>query len=659
VTEHAGGLRASCRLYVATVSVVGVAVASWCAWALWQHSVPKESLVFVLLILVAGRLTLTVPSVDASFSISEVIGFTTVMLFGWEVGALTLAIDSLILSSLHRMSAQKAAFNFGNLALAASVSGMLFFALIGTPPLYGHSGAPDRLVLPLAVMVSSYFAINSGLLAIALALQTGERTWRLWRDHFMWLGLGYGAAGSIAVLLVVALRQVHFSALVVLPPVVIVAYLMLRSSFGRLEDAKRHVERLNRLCLSTIESLAAAIDAKDETTHGHVRRVQGAAVALARELGLTDEQMVKALEAAALLHDTGKIAIPEHILNKPGRLTPAEFEQMKLHAPIGAEILSSIEFPYPVVPIVRHHHESWDGSGYPDGLVGTDIPIGARILAVVDCFDALTSDRPYRRRMTDQDALQIVIERRGTMYDPLVVDTFARAYQRIMPPAEVATHPAARAVRGVREPPAAAPPAPALPESPVPEDVLAFTSLARAAHGNAGVGDLGVLVWMLVRHVVPCNGIAIFAYDVQSHVMIARCAAGPYASRLRRLRCPMGQGPVGWAAVNTRVVVNAPSIVDGPDTSDPAPLNWTLTVPLVSDGQPIAVLALYADAPFMEDHARVVELLSPHLVASFAAVEARHESAAPVDSLPVRQAFELKILRGGLPSGSPVDARTG
>ena len=141
-----------------------------------------------------------------------------------------------------------------------------------------------------------------------------------------------------------------------------------------------------------------AIDAKDDVTHDHVRRVQAGRVGLARELGVTDEETLKAIEAAALLHDTGKLAVPEHILNKPGKLTPAEFEKMKLHATIGADILSSIEFPYPVVPIVRRHHENWDGtrlSRRPQAA--TDIPIGARILSVVDCFDALTSDRPYRR----------------------------------------------------------------------------------------------------------------------------------------------------------------------------------------------------------------------------------------------------------------------
>jgi putative nucleotidyltransferase with HDIG domain len=639
----AGGPSAACRLYVTAVAAGGIAIAAWCAWTLMRATLPMEALVFIVLVLVAGRLTLRIPSVEATFAVSEVVGFTTVMLFGWQIGALTLAIDGLILSWIRRMSVEKAAFNSGNLAIAASASGVVFFALAGTPPLYGFADPPDRLVLPLAGMVACYFAINSGLIAIAIALHSGQHPWRVWREHFMWLGLGYGAAGSIALLLVVALRQVQISALLVLPPVVIVAYLMLRASFGRLEDAKRHLAQVNRLYMSTIESFATAIDAKDETTHGHVRRVQGAAVALARELGHTDESLVKALEAAALLHDTGKIAVPEHILNKPGKLTPAEFEQMKLHAPIGAEILSSIEFPYPVVPIVRHHHENWDGTGYPDGLRGPDIPIGARILAVVDCFDALTSDRPYRRAMTDEDALRIVLDRRSTMYDPLVVDTFARAYRRIMPPADAAPHPAARAVGSLRDSAPAAPvPAPAPPiDSPAVEEVLAFTSLARVARGTADVGDLGALLWMLLRHVVPCGGIALFGYDVPSNTMVARGAAGPAAARLRRLRCRMAQGPVGWAAVNQRVVVNCASGLEADGADGPA-LNWTMTVPLVSGERLSGVLAFYSDTPFEDDQARVVELLSPHLVAGLTAVDARHESAAPVESLPGARILELR-----------------
>ena len=168
-------------------------------------------------------------------------------------------------------------------------------------------------------------------------------------------------------------------------------------------------------------------------TSDHIHRVQAYAMGLARALGVTDEPTLKAIEAAALLHDTGKLAIPEHILNKPGKLTPHEFETMKTHVDIGADILASIDFPYPVVPIVRAHHEHWNGKGYPRGLRGEEIPIGARILSVVDCFDALTSDRPYRPALTDAAALEIIQQGRGTMYDPVVVDTFARVYREIAP----------------------------------------------------------------------------------------------------------------------------------------------------------------------------------------------------------------------------------
>jgi response regulator RpfG family c-di-GMP phosphodiesterase len=141
-------------------------------------------------------------------------------------------------------------------------------------------------------------------------------------------------------------------------------------------------------------------------------------------MGVNDERVIKAIEAASLLHDMGKLAIPENILNKPGKLTRAEFEIMKTHSGVGADILDASEFPYPVIPIVRHHHENWDGTGYPDRLSGTDIPIGARILAVVDRFDAPTSNRPCRDRLADNDAIDTSGAEGDTMCDPLVIDVF-------------------------------------------------------------------------------------------------------------------------------------------------------------------------------------------------------------------------------------------
>src|SRR5208337_4156418 len=190
-------------------------------------------------------------------------------------------------------------------------------------------------------------------------------------------------------------------------PVVYLIYRSYRLYLGKLEDEKRHVEEMAALHLRTIEALALAIEAKDHTTHDHLRRVRIYAMEIAKDLGLTASEM-QALRAAALLHDIGKLAVPEQIISKPGKLTPEEFEKIKIHPVVGAEILERVQFPYPVVPIVRAHHEKWDGSGYPTGLKGEEIPIGARILSAVDCLDALASNRQYRRAIPLERAMEIV-----------------------------------------------------------------------------------------------------------------------------------------------------------------------------------------------------------------------------------------------------------
>ena len=166
------------------------------------------------------------------------------------------------------------------------------------------------------------------------------------------------------------------------------------------------------------------LDAKYRLTNGHVRRVQHNAVRLAGEMGIVDPALLKAIDAAALLHDLGKLGIPDYLLNKPGPLSPSEFEQVKRHVTIGAEILSGLPSSSPLVAIVRHHHENWDGTGYPDSLRGSDIPIGARVLSVIDCYDALTSERPYRRALSRERAIAIIQARSGTIADPAVVAAF-------------------------------------------------------------------------------------------------------------------------------------------------------------------------------------------------------------------------------------------
>jgi putative nucleotidyltransferase with HDIG domain len=638
------------RVYISAVAAIGIPLAGYCVFSLARDGFPLEFLVFAALTLVSGRFTLKVPSVEAHFSPSEMFTFASVLLFGPEAGAITLAIDSVVMAWQRRLTMPQTLFNFGNLALSVWISGKLFFMTAGVGPLFKQMAPSGGLLIPLGVLAASYFIVNSGLTATAIACAKKRPVLAVWREHFLWLGPGYAGGACVALLLVVALHEVHFSAVALILPLLLVFYITMRSSFGRVEDAKGHVKALNRLYLSTVETLATAIDAKDEVTHGHIRRVQVAAVALAREIGITDEPTLQAIEAAALLHDTGKIAVPEHILNKPGKLTAAEFEKMKLHAPIGAEILSSIEFPYPVVPIVRHHHENWDGTGYPDRIVGPEIPIGARILSVVDCYDALTSDRPYRRRMTDEAAVAILMERRGTMYDPAVVDTFVRARRQIMPE-PAATHPVARTLGDAREAIAEHAEAPVDPSPDVAatSEVLAVASLARAVSGEAGIADVGALTWMMLRQAMPCVSMSLFVYDDKQDAVTSQYAAGAHAAAMRGKRVTLGAGVAGWSAANRRFVLNADPAMDlGPDAGTlTPPLRSSLTVPLIHAGAMTAVISFYASTPnaFTDDHARLLTLLAPSLASSIASlpkVDTWTQSAAE----PRRTAVgELRLLK--------------
>jgi diguanylate cyclase (GGDEF)-like protein len=313
----------------------------------------------------------------------------------------------------------------------------------------------------------------------------------------------------------------------------------------------------------------------------------------------------------------GKLAIPEYILNKPGPLTAAEFEKMKMHAGVGADILSAIDFPYPVVPIVRHHHENWNGTGYPSGLAGSDIPIGARILSVVDCFDALTSDRPYRPRLTDKDALRILMERRGTMYDPLIVDTFVRVYAQIAPTERVAS--VAPSLRAITE--TAAPandlhvPTPRLEEiSASTDEMLTLFDLARSLSPSMKVGDIADIISKHVRRLIPCSLSVFYVLDSTADELVATHVTGDQASLITGLRIPRGQRLSGWVAANKQTIRNSDPVLDFGESArsmTPRPRSC-LSTPLIAKSDLVGVLTLYSsnrDA-FNSEHERVLEIVS-------------------------------------------------
>ena len=381
---------------------------------------------------------------------------------------------------------------------------------------------------------------------------------------------------------------------------------------GRVEDADHHFDQLNRLYLSTIETLAMAIDAKDQITHGHIRRVQSHATSLAREVGVNDENLLKAIEAAALLHDMGKLAVPEDILNKPGSLSDAEFEKMKAHASVGADILSAIDFPYPVVPIVRHHHENWDGTGYPSGIKGTDIPIGARILSVVDCFDALTSDRPYRSKLSDGSGSSDPLDRRGTMDDPLVVDTFLRVHAKVPPPS-IQNGPPSDVLNTI----ASSGRSSSLDSSSKKDqvtasadEVLVFYDIAHALAPHTNLTDAGDVIVEHLRNLIPASLFVFYLYCPHEDELEAKHAVGDGAALVRGLKISLGRRLSGWVAANRQTILNSDPFLDLGEIARSLNLLSSLSIPLVVVDRLVGVLALYSNDKehFTEAHRRVFEI---------------------------------------------------
>ena len=421
------------RAYVLAVVAIGGGLILSSVLQLVLEAITPYWVVLAALTVFSAPLAIRIPSMRATVTVTETFVFATALLFGPAAATVTVARDGLLVSIwARRRNLHRTLFNIGEPAISVFVSAQLFFLVSGVQPLFGSSIGLGPLLVPLLLMTTTYFVLNCVLSVAAVWCETRVNPLRFLRSQLPHTGLNYFASFSFVVLLVLNIDNLTFAAVSVFVPLLVLADASSKLSTARVEETNGHLNELSQLYLSTIEALALAIDAKDQVTSGHIRRVQLHSVALARELGITDERQINAIEAAALLHDLGKLAVPEHILNKPGKLTPVEFDQMKTHAAIGADILATIDFPYPVEPIVRSHHEMWDGKGYPEGLSGDTIPIGARILSVVDCFDALTSDRPYRRALTKEQAIAVIVERRGTQYDPRVVDPFVKACDRLI-----------------------------------------------------------------------------------------------------------------------------------------------------------------------------------------------------------------------------------
>jgi diguanylate cyclase (GGDEF)-like protein/putative nucleotidyltransferase with HDIG domain len=397
---------------------------------------------------------------------------------------------------------------------------------------------------------------------------------------------------------------------------------VIHMAWSRLRAQTRETEELSRLHFATAEALATAIDAKDQTTHCHVRRVQIYAAGLGEALGLSKAE-IAALKAGALLHDIGKLAVPAHIVNKPGRLTQAEFEKTKIHTTVGAQILSRVDFPYPVIPIVRHHHEQWDGLGYPDGLKAEQIPIGARILSIVDCFDSVREDRPFRRGMTRDEAVAFLLRGSGNHFDPNVVELFIRKLPHFESQIAAAGLPQ-------QLPSSDASQTSDLSEVNIAQtrergaylaydqiksahqEVYALYEIARTFGSSLSVSNTVEVLVDKVGHVVPFQTCVVYLYDELKGFATPAHVAGKNAQVLATKCIAPGEGVTGFALANRTPVNQLHPSLDLTGLEIERDYRSMASLPLFKDDVILGALSIYSTEleRYTEDHMRLLETVT-------------------------------------------------
>jgi diguanylate cyclase (GGDEF)-like protein/putative nucleotidyltransferase with HDIG domain len=648
--EFMNDLSVKARFFVGATLVIGL-----CALVSglfqWHIDNPTRFVCYLILVTVAAALKVRLPGVTGTMSV--------VFLF-LLIGILELSLAETLLMSCagalvqcwwhaaKRPKLVQVLFNVANLTTATAISYYAYHSRLASA--LGNS-AP----LLLAALATTFFIVNTIPVAIVISLTERKPAEKIWSECYFWSFPYYLVGAAIAGLISTMDHRIDWQMSLLVLPVIYFIYRTYHLYLGRLEGQKGHAEEIAALHLRTIEALALAIDAKDHTTHDHLRRVQTYAVEIGRELGLNEGE-IEALQAAALLHDIGKLAVPEHIISKPGRLTPEEFEKMKIHPIVGAEILEKVRFPYAVVPIVRAHHERWDGTGYPDGLKGDEIPIGARILSAIDCLDAIASDRPYRRALPLEKAIEVVVSEAGKGFDPQVVDVLRRRCRELEQSAHDLTVERAQLSTHVRIAKGAAP-ATGLDDNTISaqddqegsidflgtigaarQEVQTLFELSRELGNSLSLEETLSVLAARLKKLIPHDAIAVY-FRKDGH-LTPEYVSGENFRALSSLRIPLGEGVSGWVAANARPILNGRAMIESSYLKEPTKLGTlraVLAVPLVGTNGIVGVLSLYGfdQNAFSKDHLRILLAISSKLALSIEnALKYRQaESSATTDYL--------------------------
>ena len=609
----------------AKIFITLVIVAGWLMLARgllqWRSEDLASFVIYLIIALLASGLKLRLPGVTGTISVSfffVLIGIASLNLAQVLVVGCSSILVQYLWQSAQKLRAVQILFNVASVSIAINFSYYTFHsAWLGSLPL--------ELSVTLGILACAYFVSTTTLVAAVIALTEGQSFGKVWRISYLWSFPYYLLGAATAGLFEIAKHRLGWQTSMLVMPVMYLVYRSYRLYLGRLDDARKHAQETSALHLRTIESLALAIEAKDHTTHDHLQRVQVYAMEIAKELQLSETEL-QAVRAASLLHDIGKIAVPEHIICKPGKLTPEEFEQMKVHPVVGAEILTRAQFPYPVAPIVRSHHEKWDGSGYPDGLKGTEIPIGARILSAVDCLDALASDRQYRRALPLDKAMEMVAEQSGKAFDPEVVRILGKRHVELEQLArssqleDFSLSTDIKIERGAAPDAGFAQASDSVQISQVlkasPKSAEGWEDMTLVIEGMNGIlarRDLFAILASRLRDLIPFDGLAIYARC--GATLVPEHAAGAHAEILSSLEIHVGEGLSGWVARNRRAILNGnPSV----DLGEAAGLKSALAIPLEIDGNVTGVLTVFrakADA-FSAADLQHLTALGSHLAIS-------------------------------------------
>ena len=646
------------RRFVTSVIVIGAVLLVVCL----PNVTFSQPLLFLALLFLSSataswKVTLPLTTSGSTMSVSYAVDFAALLLIGPHETMLVAAgsaFSQCYLNSKDRNPLYRTLFSMASLVITVQAAGL-------ASQLLGYTGPSADfidLARPLVGAATVYFLLNTGFVATAIALTTRERIITTWQTNFLWSAPSYFVGAGTAAL---AAKYVTHAGYWIAPLTFAPLYLTYRTYkvyMGRIEDQQRHVQQTSDLRLATIEALARAIDAKDQTTQMHIRRVQLYAAGLAKAIGMAPAE-IQGVKTAALLHDIGKLAVPEHILSKPGPLTQEEFQKIRIHPTVGAEIIAAVPFPYPVAPLIQSHHERWDGKGYPHGLAAEAIPLGARILTIVDYYDAVTTERPYHKALSHDSAVGLLRQESGRALDPVLVDKFVDLLPTLL----------AESAAELQTQTAPAQPAPVLGGSTAAgliaggsafenialahREIYALYEIAQSMGTSLGIADTMALISAKLTKIIPWSGCSLFLQQTDG-TLKCRFAAGVEAPQLMHTTLQAGQGLSGWVARNRRTLVNADPRVTFEEVHLPAPvqLKAAIVCPLFYDDALIGCLALYHTEPrcYTDDHRRLIERIAeqagPVVHNSIIFEQTQEDSLTdPLTGLPNRRSMFVHLSR--------------